>query len=76
MYYEKFDMLNFNKRPSWFYSLPIFLELKLIRKLSSMIDDSHNLFAAITGGLDLKLAMWDFSKGRPYHVIDYGKTGP
>lgn len=29
--------------------------------------------AAITGGLDLKLAIWDFSKGRPHNVIDYGK---
>lgn len=28
--------------------------------------------AAITGGLDSKLAMWDFSKGRPSNVIDYG----
>ncbi|KAG1330225.1 putative WD repeat-containing protein 53 [Cocos nucifera] len=29
-------------------------------------------WAAITGGLDSKLAMWDFSKGRPSNVIDYG----
>ncbi|KAG6534513.1 hypothetical protein ZIOFF_008416 [Zingiber officinale] len=32
--------------------------------------------AAITGGLDMKLAIWDFSKGRPYNVIDYGMTEP
>ncbi|XP_047332136.1 WD repeat-containing protein 53 isoform X2 [Impatiens glandulifera] len=26
----------------------------------------------VTGGLDSKLIMWDFSKGRPYHTIDLG----
>ncbi|KAF5752811.1 WD repeat-containing protein 53 isoform X1 [Tripterygium wilfordii] len=26
----------------------------------------------ITGGLDSKLVMWDFSKGRPYKVVDFG----
>ncbi|XP_052182516.1 uncharacterized protein LOC127795102 isoform X2 [Diospyros lotus] len=26
----------------------------------------------ITGGLDSKLVMWDFSKGRPYKVLDFG----
>lgn len=25
----------------------------------------------ITGGLDSKLVMWDFSKGRPYKVMDF-----
>ncbi|XP_038986280.1 WD repeat-containing protein 53 isoform X2 [Phoenix dactylifera] len=29
-------------------------------------------WTAITGGLDSKLAMWDFSRGRTYNVIDYG----
>ncbi|XP_042454394.1 WD repeat-containing protein 53-like [Zingiber officinale] len=33
-------------------------------------------WTAITGGLDMKLAIWDFSKGRPYNVIDYGMTEP
>ncbi|KAF8409080.1 hypothetical protein HHK36_005153 [Tetracentron sinense] len=26
----------------------------------------------ITGGLDAKLVMWDFSKGRPYKIVDFG----
>nr|POE55810.1 hypothetical protein CFP56_43330 [Quercus suber] len=26
----------------------------------------------ITGGLDSKLIMWDFSKGRPYKIVDFG----
>ncbi|XP_057950121.1 uncharacterized protein LOC131145076 isoform X2 [Malania oleifera] len=26
----------------------------------------------ITGGLDSKLVMWDFSKGRPYKIMDFG----
>ncbi|KAJ7968740.1 WD repeat-containing protein 53 [Quillaja saponaria] len=26
----------------------------------------------ITGGLDSKLVMWDFSKGRPYKIVDFG----
>ncbi|XP_058092671.1 cellulose synthase A catalytic subunit 8 [UDP-forming] [Magnolia sinica] len=26
----------------------------------------------ITGGLDSKLVMWDFSRGRPYKVVDFG----
>ncbi|KAK9064293.1 hypothetical protein SSX86_015673 [Deinandra increscens subsp. villosa] len=30
----------------------------------------------ITGGLDSKLIMWDFSKGRPYKVMDLGKSEP
>ncbi|GJZ09746.1 WD repeat-containing protein 53 [Tanacetum coccineum] len=30
----------------------------------------------ITGGLDSKLIMWDFSKGRPYKVMDLGKSDP
>lgn len=29
-------------------------------------------WSAVTGGLDSKLAMWDFSKGRAYKVVDYG----
>ena len=27
----------------------------------------------ISGGLDSKLVMWDFSKGRPYKIVDFGK---
>lgn len=27
----------------------------------------------ITGGLDSKLVMWDFSKGRPFKILDFGK---
>ncbi|XP_071726526.1 uncharacterized protein [Rutidosis leptorrhynchoides] len=30
----------------------------------------------ITGGLDSKLIMWDFSKGRPFKVMDLGKYDP
>jgi hypothetical protein len=30
--------------------------------------------AAITGGLDSKLAVWDFSKGRSLFSIDYGTS--
>ncbi|KAJ8616527.1 hypothetical protein MRB53_035899 [Persea americana] len=26
----------------------------------------------VTGGLDAKLVMWDFSRGRPYKVVDFG----
>lgn len=26
----------------------------------------------ITGGLDSKVVMWDFSKGRPYKIVDFG----
>ncbi|KAL5576956.1 hypothetical protein UlMin_018655 [Ulmus minor] len=26
----------------------------------------------ISGGLDSKLVMWDFSKGRPYKIVDFG----
>ncbi|XP_010246447.1 PREDICTED: WD repeat-containing protein 53 isoform X2 [Nelumbo nucifera] len=26
----------------------------------------------ITGGLDAKLVMWDFSKGRPHKIVDFG----
>ncbi|KAL3820254.1 hypothetical protein ACJIZ3_006159 [Penstemon smallii] len=29
----------------------------------------------ITGGLDSKLVMWDFSKGRPNKIIDFGSGG-
>ncbi|WOL09111.1 WD repeat-containing protein 53 [Canna indica] len=32
-------------------------------------------WTVVSGGLDLKLAVWDFSKGRPYNVIDYGMAG-
>ncbi|KAG6419259.1 hypothetical protein SASPL_121475 [Salvia splendens] len=34
-------------------------------------------FAAvfITGGLDSKLALWDFSKGRPNKIMDFGSGG-
>ncbi|KAK1320668.1 hypothetical protein QJS10_CPA03g00300 [Acorus calamus] len=35
---------------------------------------SWRTWGAISGGLDSKLAMWDFSKGRPYKVIDFGMT--
>lgn len=28
--------------------------------------------AVITGGLDSKVVMWDFSKGRPYKIVDFG----
>lgn len=28
----------------------------------------------ITGGLDSKLVMWDFSKGRPFKVVDLGSS--
>ncbi|KAK1275083.1 hypothetical protein QJS04_geneDACA023664 [Acorus gramineus] len=34
---------------------------------------SWRTWGAISGGLDSKLAMWDFSKGRPYKVIDFGR---
>ncbi|KAL9232186.1 hypothetical protein vseg_007324 [Gypsophila vaccaria] len=27
----------------------------------------------ITGGLDCKMIMWDFSKGRPFFIVDFGK---
>ncbi|KAA8515074.1 hypothetical protein F0562_018139 [Nyssa sinensis] len=30
------------------------------------------LFAVITGGLDSKLVLWDFPKGRPYKIVDFG----
>ncbi|KAK2975162.1 hypothetical protein RJ640_017375, partial [Escallonia rubra] len=33
------------------------------------------LFAVITGGLDSKLVMWDFSKGRPCKILDFGIPG-
>jgi hypothetical protein len=29
------------------------------------------MLAVITGGLDAKLVMWDFSKGRPYKILDF-----
>lgn len=29
----------------------------------------------ITGGLDSRLMMWDFSKGRPFRTIDFGARG-
>ncbi|KAG6419277.1 hypothetical protein SASPL_121493 [Salvia splendens] len=29
----------------------------------------------ITGGLDSKLALWDFSKGRPNKIMDFGSGG-
>lgn len=29
----------------------------------------------ITGGLDSKLVIWDFSKGRPFKTIDFGARG-
>lgn len=31
-------------------------------------------FVVITGGLDSKLVMWDFSKGRPQKIVDFGKS--
>lgn len=31
-----------------------------------------NILSVITGGLDSKLVMWDFSKGRPYKIVDFG----
>ncbi|KAL9257760.1 WD repeat-containing protein [Drosera capensis] len=30
------------------------------------------LRTVISGGLDSKLVMWDFSRGRPYHALDFG----
>lgn len=30
------------------------------------------LFTVITGGLDSKLVMWDFSKGRAFKIVDFG----
>ncbi|KAL4627188.1 hypothetical protein ACB092_05G150000 [Castanea dentata] len=29
------------------------------------------MLAVITRGLDSKLIMWDFSKGRPYKIVDF-----
>jgi hypothetical protein len=40
--------------------------------LLSIINIFH--LAAITGGLDSKLAAWDFSKGRTLFSIDYGTS--
>ncbi|KAG8052948.1 hypothetical protein GUJ93_ZPchr0001g33006 [Zizania palustris] len=51
------------------YSLWILL-FKIVIYLSSQILQFH--LAAITGGLDSKLAVWDFSKGRTLFSIDYG----
>ena len=31
------------------------------------------ILSVISGGLDSKLVMWDFSKGRPYKIVDFGK---
>uniref|UniRef100_A0A7N0RDE7 Transducin/WD40 repeat-like superfamily protein n=1 Tax=Kalanchoe fedtschenkoi TaxID=63787 RepID=A0A7N0RDE7_KALFE len=31
-------------------------------------------YEVITGGLDSKLVLWDFSKGRPLKVVDYGMS--
>ncbi|KAM7262641.1 hypothetical protein ACFE04_000324 [Oxalis oulophora] len=33
---------------------------------------SVSFLSIITGGLDSKLIMWDFSKGRPFKILDYG----
>ncbi|KAF6173323.1 hypothetical protein GIB67_027018 [Kingdonia uniflora] len=33
---------------------------------------SYIFWIVITGGLDLKLVMWDFSKGRPCKIMDFG----
>lgn len=33
-----------------------------------------HVFAVITGGLDSKLALWDFSKGRPNKIMDFGMS--
>lgn len=30
------------------------------------------ILTVITGGLDSKLVMWDFSKGRPVKIVDFG----
>lgn len=30
--------------------------------------------AVITGGLDSKMIVWDFSKGRPFLVVDFGNN--
>ncbi|KAL5989712.1 hypothetical protein ACLOJK_010606 [Asimina triloba] len=39
-------------------------------------DDSGDVkVPIITGGLDSKLVMWDFSRGRPYSVVDFGMPG-
>ncbi|CAM8887676.1 unnamed protein product [Rhodiola kirilowii] len=31
-------------------------------------------YEVITGGLDSKLVLWDFSKGRPLKIVDYGTS--
>ncbi|CAA7402380.1 unnamed protein product [Spirodela intermedia] len=31
---------------------------------------------AVTGGLDSKLVLWDFSKGRPQNIIDFATPNP
>ncbi|KAL0442622.1 UNVERIFIED_CONTAM: hypothetical protein Slati_1984900 [Sesamum latifolium] len=36
---------------------------------------SYHVLAVITGGLDSKLVMWDFSKGRPNKIMDFGSGG-
>ncbi|KAG6754987.1 hypothetical protein POTOM_040795 [Populus tomentosa] len=39
--------------------------------LASRKFDVHS-YVVITGGLDSKLVMWDFSKGRPVKIVDFG----
>lgn len=36
----------------------------------------HSCTAVITGGLDSKLVVWDFSKGRPKKIVDFGMSLP
>lgn len=46
----------------------------MVLVLSIEIDNrfSEHYIAVITGGLDSKLITWDFSKGRPSKIVDFG----
>ncbi|KAL0398441.1 UNVERIFIED_CONTAM: hypothetical protein Sradi_2187400 [Sesamum radiatum] len=51
------------------------LMLSLLTLKTAKVNVHIVLIAVITGGLDSKLVMWDFSKGRPNKIMDFGSGG-
>ncbi|XP_010246444.1 PREDICTED: WD repeat-containing protein 53 isoform X1 [Nelumbo nucifera] len=45
---------------------------KKVTREADCPQQSNHPTPVITGGLDAKLVMWDFSKGRPHKIVDFG----
>ncbi|PON87256.1 Guanine nucleotide-binding protein, beta subunit [Trema orientale] len=58
---------NFMQFDEWFTSFQ-----KHKRKPNLKCSSCAFVRSVISGGLDSKLVIWDFSKGRPYKIVDFG----